>query len=111
MKYSIEPHASTVCHYLNRLDISETNNHQLRPFSGLGVNVEIAVPFFSLLMANATTKKNYWFTPGTRVADVIRKYFHLPLDDWKSELHDEGGLELTEADSVVVFGTAKDRVG
>lgn len=49
----------------------------------LGAKVEIAVPFFGLLMANASTKENYWLTPGTPVADFIRKYLRLPLDDWK----------------------------
>ena len=49
----------------------------------LGADVEVAVPFFGLLMANATTKENYWLTPGTPVADFIRKYLRLPLDDWK----------------------------
>lgn len=49
----------------------------------LGAKVVIAVPFFGLLMANASTKENYWLTPGTPVADFIRKYLRLPLDDWK----------------------------
>lgn len=49
----------------------------------LGADVEVAVPFFGLLMANATTRENYWLTPGTPVADFIRKYLRLPLDDWK----------------------------
>ena len=49
----------------------------------LGAEVEVAVPSFGLLMANASTKENYWLTPGTPVADFIRKYLRLPLDDWK----------------------------
>lgn len=54
--------------------------------SRLGANLSVSLQFFGLEMMNPCTKEKYWLTPGVPVADFIRKYLRLPLDDWKFEL-------------------------